>query len=99
MALASLERRRWLHQRLPQSGSVGFSLLLGLHRVASTLGELSSSDQIPDCLAVTDAGQHWRCLAMAVRYRSHVVSGSVRLEGRETPCDGGHTGDHDDVDA
>ncbi len=29
----------------------------------------------------------------------NVVSGSVRLEARETPCDRGHTGDHDDVDA
>ena len=68
--VGGLERRGWLHQRSPQSGSVGVSLSLGLHRVLSTLGELSSADQIPDCLAVTDAGQHWRCIAMAVRYRS-----------------------------
>jgi len=70
MALAGLERRGWLHQRSPQSGSVGVSLSLELHRVPSTLGELSRADQIPDSLDVTDADQHWRCMAMAFRYRS-----------------------------
>lgn len=44
--------------------------MAGLHRVPSTQGELSSADHIPDCLAVTDADQHWRCTSIAVRYRS-----------------------------